>query len=119
METAGVGDIFREPKHPYNKALQRSIPAMQAKGDELYTIRGLPPDLSRTIAGCPFVPRCEYTRPECNEAVRLETVAPAHESACTRVQQGTLRLDGSPIEISDAAHIDEAFTHAEGIDQPR
>ena len=112
VETAQVADVFREPKHPYNKALQRSIPAMQSKGMELYTIRGLPPDLSKPIPGCPFVPRCEFAREECNEPVRLETVAPGHESACTRVQQGTLQLAETPLNASDAAHIDEAFTEA-------
>ncbi len=109
VETAGVEDIFREPKHPYNKALQRSIPAMQAKGDALYTIRGLPPDLSKPIPGCPFVPRCEFARPECEAPVQLEAVAPSHESACTRVQQRTLQLAETPLETSDAAQIDEAF----------
>ena len=112
VETASVGDIFLEPKHPYNKALQRSIPAMQAKGDELYTIRGLPPDLSKPIPGCPFVGRCEFAQPECDAPVHLEAVAAGHESACTRVQQGTLQLAESPLESSDAAHIDEAFTGA-------
>ena len=53
VETAGVSDVFREPKHPYNKALQRSIPSMQRKGAELYTIQGLPPDLSKTNPGLP------------------------------------------------------------------
>ena len=110
VETASVGDVFRAPQHPYNQALQRSIPAMQAKGDELYTIRGLPPDLSKPIPGCPFVPRCEHARAECDAPVVLKTVTPAHASACTRVQQGTLELGASHLETSDAAHIDEAFT---------
>ena len=35
VETGEVGAIFREPRHPYNKALQRSIPAMQPKGEDL------------------------------------------------------------------------------------
>ena len=115
VETASVGDIFREPKHPYNKALQRSIPAMQAKGDELYTIRGLPPDLSKPIPGCPFVPRCEFAQPECEAPVHLKSVAAGHESACTRVQQGTLPLAGQPLEKMDAAHIDEVFTTKVGM----
>ncbi len=59
---------------------------------------GLPPDLSKPIPGCPFVPRCEFAREECNAPVRLETVAPGHESACTRVQQGTLQLADTPLE---------------------
>ena len=110
VETAAVDAVFREPRHPYNKALQRSIPAMQPKGGDLYTIRGLPPDLSRPIAGCPFAPRCEYTREECEQPVHLEAVASEHESACTRVQQGTLQLADTPLGATAAARIDEAFT---------
>ncbi len=83
---------------------------MQPKGTDLYTIQGLPPDLSKPIPGCPFVPRCEFARGECNAPVHLEAVAPGHESACTRVQQGTLRLSETPRNASDAEHIDEAFT---------
>ena len=110
VERAAVGEVFRAPRHPYNQALQRSIPAMQPKGRELYTIQGLPPDLSKPIPGCPFVPRCEFAREECQAPVHLETVSPGHESACTRVQQGTLRLTETPRNASDAEHIDEAFT---------
>jgi oligopeptide transport system ATP-binding protein len=113
VESAPVGEIFRTPMHPYNKALQRSIPAMQPKGVELYTIMGQPPDLSKAVPGCPFVPRCEFARAECREPVRLETVAPGHQSACTRVQQGTLHLrEQAPAETA-AARIDEAFTDVE------
>ncbi len=110
VETAEVGEVFRTPMHPYNKALQRSIPAMQPKGVALYTIPGQPPDLSKPIPGCPFVPRCEFAREECQQPVHLAMVAPNHESACTRVQQGTLHLGQQPLDESDAAKIDEAFT---------
>ena len=110
VETAPVGEVFRAPMHPYNKALQRSIPAMQPKGAELYTIAGQPPDLSKAVPGCPFVPRCEFARQECDAPVHLAAVAPRHESACTRVQQFTLHLSEQPAEEIAAARIDEAFT---------
>ena len=110
VETAGVADVFREPRHPYNQALQRSIPSMQRKGAELYTIRGLPPDLSKSIPGCPFAPRCDHAAEECREPVRLEEVAAEHASACTRVQRGTLQLRARPPEAMSASRIDEAFT---------
>jgi oligopeptide transport system ATP-binding protein len=93
VERATVGEIFRSPMHPYNKALQKSIPALQPKGAELYTIKGLPPDLSKPIPGCPFAPRCQHMRAECELPVHLMEVAPAHDSACLRVQDGTLCLD--------------------------
>ena len=47
VETADTRTLFRSPQHPYTKALQRSIPSLQPKGRELYTIPGLPPDLSK------------------------------------------------------------------------
>jgi oligopeptide transport system ATP-binding protein len=51
---------FRFPRHPYTRALQRSIPSLQPKGSELYTITGMPPDVSKPISGCAFADRCEF-----------------------------------------------------------
>jgi ABC-type glutathione transport system ATPase component len=50
-------------------------PALQAKGAELYTVPGLPPDPSRPIRGCPFAPRCEFAIEDCSiEDVELLAV---------------------------------------------
>jgi len=49
METADTRTLFRAPQHPYTKALQRCVPALQEKGHALFTIPGLPPDLSKPI----------------------------------------------------------------------
>lgn len=112
VETAKVDALFHAPMHPYNKALQRSIPALQPKGADLYTIQGLPPDLSKPAPGCPFAPRCEFTRPECLAPVTLREVGPSHDSACTRVQQGTLQLAEPP---EAPAQVDDAFAAAEPV----
>ena len=75
------------------RSLQKSRPALQTKGAELYTIRGLLPDLSKAMAGCPFAPRCEHANDEC---VRSETglreIEPLHHTACVRIQKGDLKL---------------------------
>ena len=93
MESAPTDPLFYRPQHPYNRALQKSIPALQAKGNDLYTIPGLPPDLSRNVEGCPFAPRCEFAEDVCRtEPMRLQQVADAHASACVRVQNGELKL---------------------------
>jgi ABC-type glutathione transport system ATPase component len=47
VESADTRTLFRAPQHPYTKALQRCIPALQPKGRELYAIPGMPPDLSK------------------------------------------------------------------------
>jgi oligopeptide transport system ATP-binding protein len=93
VETASTEAIFKRPKHPYNRALQKSIPALQSKGMELYTIPGSPPDLSRPLPGCAFAPRCEFAEEVCRAGdIQLRRVETAHESACLRVQNGTVKL---------------------------
>jgi oligopeptide transport system ATP-binding protein len=93
MESARTEDLFYQTKHPYTRALQKSIPALQVKGRELYTIAGAPPDLLHPLPGCPFAPRCDYVIDACaREGVVEMEVAPAHCSACLRVQKEKLTL---------------------------
>ena len=54
VESASAADLFAQPRHAYTKALLRSIPALQKKGEPLYTIPGLPPDLGQLPPGCAF-----------------------------------------------------------------
>jgi oligopeptide transport system ATP-binding protein len=92
VEQAGTRALFRAPRHPYTRALQKSIPALQPKGAELFTIPGMPPDLSQPIAGCAFAPRCEFAADIC----RAQSPALAassnedHRDACLRAQQGEI-----------------------------
>ena len=93
VEAASTEAIFKRPKHPYNRALQKSIPALQPKGTELYTIPGMPPDMSKPIAGCAFAPRCEFAQDACRSGeMRMEPVEVTHASACVRVQKEGLKL---------------------------
>jgi oligopeptide transport system ATP-binding protein len=91
VETADTRTLFRSPRHPYTKALQRSIPSLQPKGRELYTIPGMPPDLSKPIAGCAFAPRCEFAMDNCRATdPRLAAVTATQATACLRVQNGEI-----------------------------
>lgn len=91
-ETADTRTLFYHPKHPYTQALQKSIPSMQPKGSELYTIKGLPPDLSKPLPGCSFAPRCEFATDLCTagDSPELKPVAEGHQQTCLRVQAGEL-----------------------------
>ncbi|MBA4138856.1 MAG: dipeptide/oligopeptide/nickel ABC transporter ATP-binding protein [Opitutus sp.] len=91
LERAGSRTLFTSPRHPYTQALQRSIPALQPKGAALYTIPGMPPDLSAPVVGCPFATRCEFAVDYCRrDPVALLEVAPGQCSACLRVQRGEI-----------------------------
>ncbi|MEO7413981.1 MAG: ABC transporter ATP-binding protein [Opitutaceae bacterium] len=91
VETSDTRSLFYEPKHPYTRALQRSIPSMQAKGTELYTIAGMPPDVSKPLPGCAFAPRCEFAVERCTQVIPpLAPWKPGHLHACLRVQAGEI-----------------------------
>ncbi len=85
VETADTRTLFRGARHPYTRALQRSIPALQPKGAELFTIAGLPPDLSKPLPGCPFAPRCEFVVDRCRTTTPpLVARGADHPHACLR-----------------------------------
>ena len=57
-EVGDLDEVFYDMKHPYTQGLMDSIPNMQSRDQELYSIPGSPPDLMKPPAGCPFAPRC-------------------------------------------------------------
>ncbi|MEP6760982.1 MAG: ABC transporter ATP-binding protein [Sporichthyaceae bacterium] len=83
VERAPVYDIYAKPAHPYTEGLLASIPRVDMKGQELYAIKGLPPNLLRIPRGCPFHPRCTYAKDICREQdPPLFPVAEGRDSAC-------------------------------------
>jgi oligopeptide transport system ATP-binding protein len=91
VESARTDSLFDNPKHPYTRALMNSLPAKRQKGEALYSIKGMPPDLTEPITGCPFAPRCEFAVPRCETTpIHLEQLLPGHETACLREQDGEL-----------------------------
>ncbi|MGW4233553.1 ABC transporter ATP-binding protein [Streptomyces sp. NPDC004980] len=83
VETSPVHDIYRAPAHPYTKGLLRSIPRLDQKGQDLYAIKGLPPNLLHIPPGCAFHPRCPMAQAVCRTDVPpLYTVDENRRSAC-------------------------------------
>jgi oligopeptide transport system ATP-binding protein len=66
FEQAPTPELFARPANPYTQALLRSVPDPEsAQQGALYQIPGLPPDVARLPAGCPFAPRCERAEDVC------------------------------------------------------
>jgi oligopeptide/dipeptide ABC transporter ATP-binding protein len=83
VERADVYSIYEAPAHPYTKALLESIPRVDMKGQELASIKGLPPNLTRLPSGCTFNPRCSFRKDNCTvDEPPLYDVAPGRHSAC-------------------------------------
>ncbi len=81
VERADTNELFTNPLHAYTRALEKSIPAMQEKGEDLYTIPGLPPNPVTLGPGCAF-----HARNELGDASKcitdkhppLEEIEPGH-----------------------------------------
>jgi peptide/nickel transport system ATP-binding protein len=59
VEFAPVAKLFAAPRHPYTRALLRSVPNLRAAPRErLATIGGAVPHPGARPVGCPFHPRC-------------------------------------------------------------
>ncbi|MGV9260698.1 ABC transporter ATP-binding protein, partial [Streptomyces sp. NPDC003703] len=69
VEQAPVHELYKRPAHPYTRGLLDSIPRLDQKGQELYAIKGLPPNLLRVPTGCAFNPRCPKAQDICRTDV--------------------------------------------------
>ncbi|MGW7460692.1 ABC transporter ATP-binding protein [Streptomyces sp. NPDC054797] len=69
VEAAPVHEIYKAPAHPYTRGLLDSIPRLDQKGQELYAIKGLPPNLLAIPPGCAFNPRCPMAQDVCRTDV--------------------------------------------------
>ncbi|MCR4426483.1 MAG: ATP-binding cassette domain-containing protein [Firmicutes bacterium] len=98
VETAEVGELFENPKHPYTEALFSAIPAPDPDFHyEQIILEGDVPSPANPPAGCHFHPRCRYTRDICKrETPVLSQVSEGdHFVACHRSQE--LNLAGIPV----------------------
>jgi peptide/nickel transport system ATP-binding protein len=93
VEEAPVGELFRQPLHPYTLGLLTSVPKLgatltQSEPERLTEIPGTVPSLREEIKGCAFAPRCAFASERCQvEAPPLETKAPGHVAACFHSDQ--------------------------------
>jgi peptide/nickel transport system ATP-binding protein len=84
VEEAPIDQLFEHTHHPYAEALLQSIPKPnQDQSEPLYSIPGIPPDLTQPPPGCRFHPRCRYTTDECRRREpMLDGEVSSHTYAC-------------------------------------
>jgi peptide/nickel transport system ATP-binding protein len=76
--------IFREPTHPYTRALLDSIPHL-SQARALSGIPGRTPAPGARPSGCRFNDRCGYATDECRQGVpELREVGPEHKVRCIK-----------------------------------
>jgi oligopeptide/dipeptide ABC transporter ATP-binding protein len=66
VEEAPIGELFKDPRHPYTQGLLSSVPSIYIRKERLEAIPGQPPDLSERFPGCPFALRCHCVMERCH-----------------------------------------------------
>ena len=83
VEDADVRSIFREPAHPYTRALLQSIPRLIDDRTRLFQIPGSVPPVGSVKAGCPFYARCSLRIDRCAaEMPPMFSFGASHRAAC-------------------------------------
>lgn len=83
VELAPSEELYRNPLHPYTKALMASVPVADPENIKESALEGEVPSPLNPPPGCHFHPRCLLCRPQCNSGdYYLEQVSPGHFSAC-------------------------------------
>ena len=68
VEYGATGDVFRQPLHPYTKALFSAIPVAQpGTGKKRIILEGSIPSPADPPSGCKFHTRCQYCMQRCKE----------------------------------------------------
>ena len=83
VEEAPAEEVFRNPNHPYTKALLAEVPRIETRKRSFAGVKGEIPSPLHPPPGCHFHPRCPFAMERCKvERPVLKMVASGHRSAC-------------------------------------
>ncbi|MCT4697446.1 MAG: oligopeptide/dipeptide ABC transporter ATP-binding protein [Candidatus Cardinium sp.] len=85
VEAAPAAEIYKNPQHPYTRALFSAIPTIHpSKHKERIILQGDVPSPSELPSGCYFHPRCWKATEECRsiQPALAQTAGDSHQVAC-------------------------------------
>ncbi|MFW2405423.1 MAG: ABC transporter ATP-binding protein [Gammaproteobacteria bacterium] len=87
VERASVEELYREPKHPYTRALMSAIPVPDPDNkSQRIVLEGDVPSPMHPPPGCPFHTRCPEAQAQCStvepETKNVGTAEAPHEVTC-------------------------------------
>ena len=83
VELAPTLELYRNPNHPYTRALLEEVPRVGAGRRTFAPVKGEIPSPLNPPSGCHFPPRCPFVMAKCRDlAPPLVEIAPGRKSAC-------------------------------------
>lgn len=92
VEIGSKEEIFKNPKHPYTKAMLDATPieSPTLRNEKRIILKGDMPSAINPPKGCRFHTRCPYAKEECTKVVP-ELVGDSHKAACIRMDEIELK----------------------------
>lgn len=89
VEYGDAAEVFKNPLHPYTKALFNSIPTLESSDIEsLVTLEGNVPSAINPPSGCRFHTRCSMATERCSrEMPAMKEYSNNHSTACFLYEQ--------------------------------
>jgi peptide/nickel transport system ATP-binding protein len=91
-EIGQVGELVRDPLHPYTQGLMAAIPTLAARPRRLMQIPGAMPRLAAIPRGCAFAPRCPRAFERCRERPPLIAIGD-RGAACWLYERSPAAMD--------------------------
>ncbi|MCH7705641.1 MAG: dipeptide ABC transporter ATP-binding protein, partial [Chloroflexi bacterium] len=121
IEQAPVGELFKNPKHPYTAGLLQCVPQSPSDTGTVTKLRSIPggiynPEEANTQA-CLFAPRCPIAQDTCRtDAPEMFDAGDSHSSRCFFWNDVRRDIWGE-LEPLDEGHLDsvEAVLTAKGL----
>ena len=84
VEVTGNKELYRNPLHPYTKALfSAALPSDPDRARDEIVLSGEVPSPLNPPVGCSFHPRCPQAMPQCSETrPPLKEITPGHQVVC-------------------------------------
>jgi len=83
IEIGDRDDVLLNGRHPYTRALLRSVPTIDTPVDEMETIEGKSPDPMNVPEGCSYHPRCPLAADICrNQNPEYHSIEEEHAARC-------------------------------------
>ena len=88
VEVSPAKELFKNPLHPYTKALLSAIPSTDIHHrKERIVLKGEITSPINPKPGCRFAARCPYAKEECHQRQQLTELEPNHFVSCCRCKE--------------------------------